>query len=68
VCVADAMRLSCGPTKRGVWGRCDEVSMRPNTTSLHALRCYRVALSLVLNSGKLWVKGLLHLEKGLLIP
>jgi hypothetical protein len=64
--VADATRLSCGPTKRGVCARCDEVSMRPNTTSLHALRYYRVALSLVLNRGKLWVKGLLHLERGLL--
>jgi hypothetical protein len=58
------MRVSSGPMKRGVCARCDEVSIRPKTTSLHAWRYYRVALSLVLNVSKLWVKGLLHLRGG----
>jgi hypothetical protein len=62
VCVASAIRLSRGSTKRGVRARCDEESMRPKTTSLHTLRYYRVALSSVLNRGKLWIKGLLHLR------
>jgi hypothetical protein len=45
--------------KGGVRARGDAVSIRPKTTSLHASRYYRVALSLVLNKSKLWVKGLL---------
>jgi hypothetical protein len=53
VCVADVMRLSSGPKNRGVWARCDGVSIRLKTTSLDALRYYGVALSLVLNGSKL---------------
>jgi hypothetical protein len=56
------MRLGFGSTKREVCARRDEVSMRPNTTSLHALRYYSGALSLGLKRSKLWVKALLHLE------
>jgi hypothetical protein len=48
----------------GVWARCDEVSIRPKTISLHASRCYRFALGLVLNMRKLWVTSLLHLRGG----
>src|SRR5215208_64804 len=59
------MRLSSGSTKGEVCARRDEESMRPNTTSLHALRYYRVALSLGLNRSKLWVKPLLPLERAL---
>jgi hypothetical protein len=56
--------------------RCDAVELRAHngggvgevrrskranmTTSLHALRYYRVALSLVLKRSKLWVKRWLH--------
>src|SRR5215212_1759849 len=59
------MRPRSGPTKRrGVWARCDEGSIRPKTTSLHASRYYRVALGLVLNMRKLWVTGLLHSRGG----
>ena len=47
--------------KVGVWERRDQIRMRLNTTtSLHAFRYYRVALSLVLKRSKLWVKGLLN--------
>jgi hypothetical protein len=48
----------------GVWARCDAVSSRPKTISLHASRYYRVALGLVLNMRKLWVTGLLHSREG----
>jgi hypothetical protein len=58
------MRVGSGPMKRRVCARCDEVSIRPKTTSLHASRYYRVAPGLVLNMQKLWVKGLLHLRGG----
>jgi len=62
------MRPRSGPTKRGVWARCDEVSIRPKTISLHASRYYRAALGLVLNGSKLWVKGLLHPRGGRYSP
>ncbi len=59
MCVPDVMRLSSGSTKgsrgRGVTN--EYYRTRPRST----LRYYRVALTLVLNRGKLWVKGLLHL-------
>ena len=57
-----------GPTKRRVWARCDEVSIRPKTISLHASRYYRATLALVLNGSKLWVKGLLHSRGGRYSP
>jgi hypothetical protein len=66
--VAGAMRPRSGPTKRGVWARCDEVSIRPKTTSLHDSKYYRAAPGLVLNMRKLWVTGLLHLGEGAIAP
>jgi hypothetical protein len=52
--------VSSGPTK-GVAGEVRRKYVSEHATSLHACRYYRVALTSVLNRGKLWVKGLLHL-------